>query len=238
MGDAILVASEGKNELCIADVREKRLAPHEAGALACLIHRLLNEPPDMEYIAQSVLTPGAEKATKRLRPHRSNSIKGGASRAWEKKALFSVYEARRFGAVGCAIVIDQDCNRDCNRLRALKAAQASLEHDVDFPPCAVGVAVETFDAWMIVDGRAAKCAGAEGANTHGEPEKLTGKEKSGNHPKDRAEDIFGGGLTEAYSAVAPSVDLAMLRERCPNGFGAFADDVQSHLGGLAAEGDN
>jgi hypothetical protein len=236
MGDAILIASEGKHEMCPVDIRETRLAPQEAGALACLVHSLLQKPPEMEYIAQSVLTDKAAKATRKLRQYHSNSIKGRASHLWEKKALFSIWEARRFDAAGCAIVIDQDRNEDCKRLDALKAAQNSLKHDSSFPPCAVGVAVEAFDAWMICDQVAIKEAG-------GDPDKFTSGPEDVKKPKKKAAEIFGcppngTGLGQYYPAVAEKADLDNLRKCCPKGFGAFAEDVKVHLAGLAAPEDN
>ncbi|MFP4435407.1 MAG: hypothetical protein ACLFTN_13165, partial [Phycisphaerae bacterium] len=208
----ILIYCEGKNEHggCWD---EERVGMDHPGALPRLVNRLLPEAADWSFCCK---------------PWKNVKAPQGKGPLLARKTMVAMTRGGLDGFDAVVVVMDRDRVR--SRLNDLATGRDDSSSDISSPfvPCAVGVAVETFDAWMIVDGGAAKCAGAEGANTHGEPEKLTGKEKSGNHPKDRAEDIFGGGLTEAYSAVAPSVDLDMLRERCPNGFGAFADDVQYH----------
>ncbi len=93
------------------------------------------------------------------------------------------------------------------------------------------MAVEAFDAWMIADGNAVSAAGGDGSRSHPDPEKLSGKEGTGSHPKDRAAEIFGGHakLTEAYMAVADNVDLEVLAKACPRGFEPFAEDVREKI---------
>lgn len=101
-------------------------------------------------------------------------------------------------------------------------------------PCAVGQAVESFDAWMIADHRAVTGAGG---NTHG----LTGKPESEKKPKACAGKAFnchpdGRGLGPYYHEVAANARIETLKEVCPKGFKPFADDVRTHIGPLFAGG--
>ena len=101
-----------------------------------------------------------------------------------------------------------------------------------YPQCAVGAAVETFDAWMIVDGRAIGRAGGDGSNSHPEPENLDGKPDRPDHPKTWALRILGGedaGLSRKYACVARELSLEQLERGCPRGFCPFARELEERV---------
>ena len=185
-------------------------------ALPCLVHRLLDSQPNIRF------------RTEMLRNIRTNQT-GGAGPKWGKKVKAAVLRARQSGAKGVAIVADRDGTGQ-ERLRQMEAARDALDSTA-WVPCALGLAIETFDAWMIADAHALREAGAIAAAPHPNPEGLDGREASGRHPKDYAATQFGqqSGLGEKYADIAAALDIAALERACPRGFGAFAREVRQHL---------
>ncbi len=138
-------------------------------------------------------------------------------------------------------VIDRDRNRPANTIHAMQEGRDAAEKKTPLP-CAVGTAVEAFDAWFIADANAVKAAGKgagwnQGA-THPQPEKLGGEEGYGQHPKDLAAVILGGviGLGDKYASIACHVDLDQLAKTCPKGFAPFADEVRRRIGPVVGAG--
>ena len=130
------------------------------------------------------------------------------------------------------IVVDRDRNPNAERIVPLRQGRDEMTAG-PFPSCAVGTAVEAFDAWMIVDGNAVKeCEGVP-TKTHLNPESLRGKEGKGvgQQPKEVAASIFGGssGLAEKYAVVAKFLALDLLEKCCPQGFAPFADEVRQRI---------
>ena len=222
MSKQVLVVGEGAHEVG----REGDACP----PLACLIRRLLDEPADTQFDCHCFQWKDLKHTV-------------GRGKRSMKKVMWAIkqaYTGKHLGKKFDAVVILADRDRLSPKERAEQLVQGREEMnnstEAQYPPCAVGVAVEAFDAWMICDQSAIRAAG-------GDPDKFTSRPEDEKKPKEKAADIFncnpnGTGLGEYYPTVAREADLQQLRERCPNGFGAFADDVQSHLGGLAAEGDN
>lgn len=187
-----------------------------AYALPRLIHRLLREPPAVTYTA---------KRFPRIPPVH------GRGHKYARKAMSAIRQARQGGYQAAAIVIDRDRQRTSRKLVPLRAGRDQLEHQ-GFPPCAVGMAVEAFDAWMIADGSAVRAADGDPAQSHPSPEALSGKEGTGGHPKDLAIRAFGGKreLAANYAEIARHVDLALLERACPQGFAPFAEEVRGRVG--------
>jgi len=209
----VLVFGEGKHEL--GDELGVPLTAEQLPALPRLIHRLLGEPENVYYTCEPLKTlPAAH----------------GSGRKFAKKTAAAVRRAQDNGFTAVVVLIDRDRQPDRDRLGALTEGRSHVE-GVQYPPCAVGTAVEALDAWMIADGTAVGAAGGDSANCHPAPEGLDGKEGTGNHPKDRAAELFGrGGLGEKYALVAEAVDLELLEKQCPKGFKPFADDVRERIG--------
>jgi len=192
----VLLVSEGKHELG-SDETE--------GALAILVRRLIDRHVEFEQ---------EKVSNSKVRVH----IRHGKQDGYTKRALAWVRYAEREGFEAMVLVIDQDNQPD--RVRQFAEAQ-----QVDSIPLrrALGVAIRTFDAWMLADEQALSGVLEYTVPTQPAPETIT-------DPKDvcarlRDGSDYGMSLTEMYSAVAQRTDLEALRTRCPNGFAPFADRV-------------
>ncbi|HUT01979.1 MAG TPA: hypothetical protein VM031_05965 [Phycisphaerae bacterium] len=199
----------------------REVAPDQTYALPRLVHRLLDEPSDTFYAAEIFAS---------VPPVHGRGHKYG------RKAQGAIRQARQGRYHAAVIVIDRDRAPGTRKLRPLQEARDQLQHQ-GFPPCAIGMAVEAFDAWMIADGNAVKAAGGNPAKTHRSPENLDKKEGTGGHPKDLAMQVFGGRdrVAEKYAVVAANADLALLERTCPKGFAPFAEEVREWIGPVVRE---
>ncbi len=213
----ILVFGEGAHEL--GKVRGEALSNDELPALLGLIYRIMGEPPEVSFECEEF---------KKI-AHVHGTTPGGR---WAGKVKGAILRAKQRGADAAVIVIDRDRKTPSERLRPLEQGRDAMD-GVQWPCCAVGVAVETFDAWMIADGSAIGKAGGAADKSHGSPESLDGSEKSRRHPKAKAEEIFGTGkgMADKYAIVAQHVDLELLKRCCPEGFAPFAKEVEDRLKG-------
>jgi hypothetical protein len=153
----------------------------------------------------------------------------GFGHNYKKQVIVAVREAKKAGHAALVILIDRDRRDNDDTIAPLKAGR-DAEAKPGAPACAVGVAVETFDAWMIVDGLAIGKAGGDASKPHSDPENLDGKERSGQHPKDRAQIVLGeDGLAEKYKVIARHARLELLEECCPAGFAPFAEEIRERV---------
>jgi hypothetical protein len=185
--------------------------------LPMLVHRLLNKPPAMKYAGASFI------AVKHIHgPGRTNA----------KKTIAAVLRARRAGFSGAVILIDRHGYRDTARIGALRSGRDLLEPQ-DSLPCAVGCAVEAFDAWMVVDRQAV-------VEADGLPEHCSDHPESLANPKRVADRVFGtsggAGLGPKYARVAACADLDLLKRACPQGFAPFAEEVERRIAPLVPRG--
>ncbi len=215
----IAVYGDGRHELGRDLGRE--LSPDSLPALPELVHRLLRSPSHLTY------TPKSFPAVPPVH---------GRGQKYARKAQQAIREAGRLQFAAVAILIDRDRQPDAKRIAPLRDGRDAMMYG-GFPPCAVGMAVETFDAWMIADGKAAEAAGGDPAKSHPSPESLDGREGSGRHPKDVAAEVFGSakGFGGKYAVAAASVDLRGLEKACPKGFKPFADEVRERIGPVVAQ---
>ena len=156
----VLILGEGRHEL--GSELDTALQAPDLPALPQLIHRLLGKPKHTSYTC---------RAFKAVRPFHG---RGGK---FTKKTAAAVRRARREGFAAVAVVIDRDRKTDAERIAALRQGR-DLADRPDYPPCAVGTAIETFDAWMIVDGTAVKAAGGNPESCHPSPETLNGEARN------------------------------------------------------------
>ena len=209
----VLVLGEGRHEL--GSELDSPLHADKLPALPRLIHRLLSEPRNVSYTCQAFKTVRAIH---------------GRGRKFAKKTTVAVRRAKQEGFAAIAIVIDRDRRPDRERIGALQEGRTAVDGP-SYPPCALGVAVETFDAWMIADGTAVGAAGGDSTRSHPSPEEMDGKEGTDRHPKDRAVSLFGAGnLGDSYASAASNVDLELLARHCSRGFKPFADEVRDRIG--------
>jgi hypothetical protein len=117
------------------------------------------------------------------------------------------------------LVIDEDGHAE----RASELSAAQQYAGAAFPR-AFGIAIRTFDAWMLADERALTTVLGCPIDRPPAPESLT-------NPKQyckRLLEATGGQLSqsEMYAKLAEVIDLAMLEDRCPKGFAPFAARVR------------
>jgi len=214
----IAVFSEGRHDLgSELDVELDRSA---LPALPRLVDRRIDQPDDTVYVCRSF--------------HKTKRVLGGTTPKLAKKVARALREASGGKFSSVVIVVDRD--RDPDRTRQLRQGRDLLEYQ-GLPPCAVGTAVETFDAWMIADPNAVEAAGGDKGKCHASPESLDGTEDRGRHPKSYAAAAFGGvdGLSVKYAAVARHLRIDYLERCCPQGFAPFAAEVRERIGPVVEE---
>lgn len=118
-------------------------------------------------------------------------------------------------------VIDED--GDVTRRTQIDAAQASLEVSTLNRAC--GVAIQTFDAWMLADVAAWSELIGEAPEMSPDPESIRA-------PKDHCEELVRRLPTPttrsaAYVDVASLCRIEVVERRCPKGFGEFATRVRA-----------
>ena len=216
----ILVLGDGEYDLGPALGEER--SPEGLFALPRLVHRLLRNPREVAYTCQRFPSIPAVH---------------GRGHKYARKAQSAIRQAHQGQYHAVTIVIDRDRRSNAKTIVPLREGRDAMA-PMSFPPCAVGMAVEAFDAWMISDGKAVKAAKGEPTKSHPAPEKLDGKEGTGRHPKDVAAQVFSGkaSLTASYAAVAEHVDLELLARACPLGFAPFAQEVRERIAGAANQG--
>jgi hypothetical protein len=209
----VLIACEGRHES--GDRLDVALRPDsDLPALPQLVHRVLSGPAGVEYTCM---------------PFTKVRHVPGKGHKWGRKVMRLILLAKARGFDAAVVLIDRDRKKDRERLIPLQEGRNGMTGP--FPPCAVGTAVETFDAWMICDENAAEKAGGDKTKCRPEPENLDGKEGTGKHPKDISAIIFGSGenLGGKYAVVARYADLNLLSRRCPQGFTPFKQDIESRI---------
>lgn len=220
----ILVAGEGT-----ADVGSNHLLDSPAeeaegriGAIRVFVERILREsfvrnPPPIESGAERLSTIG--------RRHKANGFDG--------KVKAVIKEARIRGYDSLAVVVDRDRTArgerwellEKGRTDALAAGEPLAERT------AIGVAIETVEAWLLADVLALNQALEldPPAEQPTAPEELDGPPRTDRHPKI----VLGKIIARAMNATAPSLEeiarrarLDMVEKACPKGFGAFAESVR------------
>lgn len=212
----VLLVSEGRHEL--GDCGEGDVPADALPPLEILVRRMTGMT-DMAGTVRFCCRPG-----KSIR----NVHRGRMSSGWGKKVYSAMWraangaEGKTFDAV--VVVVDRDGPKNAERLAEMQQGRNAYG-DSRFP-CALGVAVEAFDAWMIADAHGIVAAGGDATKADAYPETIT-------CPKDVADAIFGTrggtGLGPKYAIVAQEADLANLAQLCPQGFKPFADEVQQRI---------
>jgi hypothetical protein len=196
----ILFVSEGRHELGLG---------LESGAVVELFRRLATVA-DFEFERLQV-------SDRRVRVHRE---RGKSGAPYRKRALAWLRYAEREQFDALVLLIDRD--RDKQRTSGIDAA-----HDSDSPrlPRAMGVAVETFDAWFLAD------EGAFG-RVVGRTIDRQKRSEALKNPKALVRSLVdesqgGLGLAEFYLCAVAELDLPEVEKRCPMGFAPFAQRVRA-----------
>lgn len=144
----------------------------------------------------------------------------GRRQGYFKRALRWMLEARRRGFDAVVILVDQD--RHPERVKDFDDAQDNTT--IPFPR-AIGVAIRTFDAWMLADEQAISRTLSQPVDRQRSPEILK-------DPKSVCANLLAGSatylsLSQMYSKIAEIMNLEIVSERCPQGFSPFAKRVSA-----------
>ncbi|MEW6250280.1 MAG: DUF4276 family protein [Planctomycetota bacterium] len=180
---------------------------HEAGgALETLVRRLASH--------RSLGTCDHDRvANPRIHTHR------GRGQGFFKRAVRWLLTAQERGYEALVLVVDEDGRRE--RRQEISDAQDST---TDAIRRALGVAIRTFDAWMLADEQALSRALDRVVDTQPAPEAI-------GDPKQVCANLLSSStvectLTEMYAAIASHADLGRIATRCPDGFAPFAARVR------------
>ena len=209
----IEVFGEGKTD--VEDEATER-APEDPsrGVLPILVHTLCGRPATMRvkrYGRRFMMKPGNLK----------------------QKARFAKRQARINGSAGAVFVVDSDGDlkgrtRDLAEGRQMEPGQF---------PMAIGVAHPCIEAWLLADASAIRRGLDLRGNpkTPDEPEKLPPPSQDGRKNPKRALAGAAGQHKQDLSAhekariAAAMKDVPLVRNRCPQGFAPFADEVECHI---------
>lgn len=182
---------------------------HEnGGALQTLIDRISGISNEYELFA-------ANDASIRS----SHGVPGVGSRLVKRVKAFGRL-AREKRCEALIYLIDQD--RDPRRRLALDSAQAD---PASLIAQALGVAVETFDAWILADERALSTVLQYSVDRQRDPETLRDAKSVCEALRNGSEGDLP--LRKMYAAVCSHVDFNTLTTRCPAGFAIFAQRVRA-----------
>jgi hypothetical protein len=194
----VLVISEGQHELGRGTDYDER------SALKTLVVRIASMP------FQCHLARISDPA------FRANHGKGDR---YFKKAVRCIRVAQERGYDAVAVVIDQDDDR--HRHRQFNDAQDYVGEPL---PRALGVAVRTFDAWMLADEQALSKAIGRTIQQQPDPEEID--DPKAHCRQLRTQHGLGAGLTQMYEDIARHALIDVIERRCPKGFAVFAERVR------------
>ena len=225
----VLVVGEGPDD--IGPLEDDTVA----GPLEVLLFRLLGEPHDWDCDRQSFLV----RTSRHIHPDVKNKGHKDARRV--KRFMI---EAGGDGYEALFVVVDRDADRA--KERAVRRAPDELRQET---PAAfaietvVGVAIETFDAWMLADDQAVSEVLGCDASAEGHPESLAGAPNTKDHTKTRMDGLIRSSASagkhrwQLYPRIAEKASLARLKRKCPKGFGRFAKEVRAVGAASGSEGE-
>lgn len=182
---------------------------HEhAGALARLVESILGFPVefDPKTVRDLPLTAQVQGSKDKLK----------------RKALSWVRHAQAGRHDAVVLVVDHDGDED--RHRQLREAQDEFSTEF-YLKRAFGVAVRTFDCWMLADEVALKFATGKIVNRFADPEAST-TAKGDCRSLLESSTLQSRSQGEFYADIARNIRPEELEKRCPKGFKPFADRVR------------
>ena len=148
-------------------------------------------------------------------------IKGGFD--YEKKALQWVMLAGQRGFDAIVLLVDEDGQPE--RIKGFRRAQERTAPPTPLPR-ALGVAVHTFDAWMLADEKALSDVLSRVIQCQPAPETIRDPKSICEQLRDVTPDCELK-LADMYKSVAEKTRLEILEQRCPTGFKPFAERVRA-----------
>lgn len=194
----ILLVSEGRHELAM-DLPESPLGE--------LVRRISGR--EIRFDRKIV----RDKAVRR-------HMRAGKSLDYEKRAVGWLKYATDHGYDALVLVIDQDGQQ------SREPGIASAQSNAKFPlPRAMGVAIRSFDAWMLADEAALSKTFGKTMNRQPDPESL--RDPKALFLELAATASWASSQTDAYLALSKVVSVEILDKRCPRGFTPFKTHVIS-----------
>ncbi len=209
----ILVISEGNNELGSSEGQRKLGLVEEdrvKGALIRLVERVLSP----RFPPQSKNSIEWRDIRKMGGITKNDWGTGGAE--YQRKAMSWIRKAQNEQFDALVVVVDQD--NAPGRRNGLEAAQADNRLTL---PRAIGLAVKSFDAWMLADERAISNAVGRTVQTQKTPEDHDSKAAMRMIVDERMSVDESDTMTDIYQRIAEYADIDTLCKRCPKGFQPF-----------------
>lgn len=208
------VIGEGRTDIGFVNCPDESLfGPPDKGVVPILVHALCDKPDAMQV---------------KRRPYSSLQ---GKTRA--QKVQFAKRQSLYNGSHGMVFVLDSEGDLK-GRVKELIAGR-DREH-TDYP-AAIGVAHPCIEAWLLADEQAIRRALdlSKTPDIPDQPERLPAPLKDRKHnPKTVLRNAVGEGRNELSAKekdciAAAMNDMSLLRNRCPEGFAPFADEVENRI---------
>jgi hypothetical protein len=228
----VLILGEGPTDL------GRTKADHSfelEGALPLLARKLIEQVDadtriDMHGLQWKQMPRRSLAGTRRV----GRSMRGFANKLW---GLLGLREGRQADAI--VAVVDRDGKRHKDRIEELNKGRDELRKANK--PCSVGVAIEMIEAWLLADEEAIRTAlNDPSIQRQPDPETLASrKENSDQNPKGRLQRLMERSLGRevpqadfpgCYAEIAKNANLAILEQRCSEGFQPFAGQVRELFG--------
>jgi hypothetical protein len=226
----ILILGEGPTDLGLFPEDEGTFDLE--GPIPVLVRRLLE---DKGIHTTLEFHPSLLRKIPRLNPGRkmrpADSISGFENKL---RGLLGLPLGR--GADAIIAVTDRDGEKHKDRILELNKGREHIQEAGK--KCAVGVAIEMIEAWLLADEKALRSA-LENKNIQRQkdPEEIYASDESSNkHPKGLLNHLIhkspksDKSIPELFAEIARNIDLEVLIQRCPTGFAPFAQQVQELAG--------
>ena len=191
--------------LLVAEGQHERGKEDRDGALETLVRRLHQDIThcDLDRVSR-----------KDIHAHH------GKGQGYFKKELRWIREAEKRGYDAIVLVIDQDNvpERVQEITNAQNAQLVTLRR-------ALGVAIRTFDAWMLADEQALTRVLGYAVSPQRSPEDVSDAKGVCTQLLDKSP--MAVSQSEFYAFVAREADMSTLTRQCPKGFAPFAQRVSS-----------
>jgi Domain of unknown function (DUF4276) len=199
------------------------------GVLPILVRKLIGEAPDKKPVELKAKILG------KVRRFPDSSRRMGRSQygyANKLRATLGLKEGREADAI--VAVVDRDGKENKDKIVELNKGRNELRQENK--TCAVGLAIETIEAWLLADENALRSAlGAPAIQRQPDPETLAGHDNdSEQHPKGRLQRLIAQtqshgipcDFTAHYANIARNLATQVLEKRCSEGFRPFAFQVR------------
>lgn len=225
----IFVVGEGETELGRTSWDDRKHEQVEEEGVAQILFRRLLRANGVTKEIRFVHRQGQYVKPTRL-PKRPGASKIPSS-GFAAKAYYAMVMAKYDEKCGGLIIfVDTDRDKDQDRCQELwEGIQCFHEQDrsdTKFPGV-VGVAIHTVEAWLLADEEAfAVVCGKKRPHLpdRRSPEELWGERNNpdSHHPKQVLARILNGLGLQIPTELAEHIDLEVLQEECPQGFGELA----------------